>query len=138
MTDISPESPEARRHDGGLHRQLGDLGISGRVLEVLKRVAIGTYTDGFTHAGNLAYLSLVTLFPFFIVAAAIAQLFGRTGDGLHAVTAFLRTVPPGVDNPEIMYPVRSGDFVTEARLGWKEAYDSQMRASVRPLQQAAE
>ena len=47
-------------------------------------------------------------------------------------------VPPGVDDPDIMYPVRSGDFVTDARLSWREAYDGQMRASVRPLQQAAE
>ena len=29
------------------------------------------------------------------------------------------TVPPGVDDPEIMYAVRSGDFVTEAGLGWR-------------------
>ena len=48
------------------------------------------------------------------------------------------TVPPGVDNPEIMYPVRSGDFITDAGTGWKEAYDAQMRAATRPLQQAAE
>jgi len=47
-------------------------------------------------------------------------------------------VPPGVDNPEIMYPVRSGDFITDAGTGWKEAYDAQMRAATRPLQQAAE
>jgi hypothetical protein len=37
-----------------------------------------------------------------------------------------------------MYPVRSGDFVTDAKLSWREAYDRQLRASVRPLQQAAE
>jgi hypothetical protein len=37
-----------------------------------------------------------------------------------------------------MYPVRSGDFVTEARFGWREAYDREMRASVRPLKLAAE
>jgi phthalate 4,5-dioxygenase oxygenase subunit len=47
-------------------------------------------------------------------------------------------VPPGVDDPELMYAVRSGDFVTEARLGWRQAYDRQMRALVRPLQEAAE
>lgn len=64
--------------------------------EVLKRVVVGVYNDGFVHAGNLAYLSLLTLFPFFIVAAAVARLFGQTGEGLHAVEAFLRTVPPGV------------------------------------------
>jgi phthalate 4,5-dioxygenase len=48
------------------------------------------------------------------------------------------TTPPGVDDPDIMYPVRSGDFVTEARLGWREAYDREMRAAVRPLKMAAE
>jgi phenylpropionate dioxygenase-like ring-hydroxylating dioxygenase large terminal subunit len=48
------------------------------------------------------------------------------------------TVPPGVDQPEIMYPVRSGDFVTDARLDWREAYDREMTASVRPLKLAAE
>ena len=95
MTEqISPESPEARRR--GFHTRLSDLGISERVIEVAKRVAVGAYTDGFTHAGNLAYLSLVTLFPFFIVATAIARLVGRTGDGLQAVAAFLQTLPPEV------------------------------------------
>lgn len=95
MTEpISPESPEARRR--GFHKHLSDLGITDRVIEVIRRVAIGAYTDGFTHAGNLAYLSLVTLFPFFIVATAIARLVGRTGDGLQAVAAFLQTVPPEV------------------------------------------
>ncbi|HVC57557.1 MAG TPA: Rieske 2Fe-2S domain-containing protein [Stellaceae bacterium] len=48
------------------------------------------------------------------------------------------TVPPGVDDPDIMYAVRSGDFVTDAKLGWREAYDRQMQASVRPLKLAAE
>jgi phthalate 4,5-dioxygenase len=48
------------------------------------------------------------------------------------------TMPPGVDDPEIMYPVRSGDFVSEARLGWREAYDREMRTAVRPLRMAAE
>ncbi len=48
------------------------------------------------------------------------------------------TVPPGVDDPDRMYAVRSGDFVSEAGLDWRRAYDRQMQASVRPLQQAAE
>ena len=47
-------------------------------------------------------------------------------------------VPPGVDDPEKMYPVRSGDFVTEAGLEWRKAYDRQMQAAARPLQEAAE
>ena len=58
---------------------------------------------------------------------AVARAFAKTGKA-----------PPGVDNPDIMYPVRSGDFVTEAGLTWRDAYDRQMAASVRPLQQAAE
>jgi phenylpropionate dioxygenase-like ring-hydroxylating dioxygenase large terminal subunit len=49
-----------------------------------------------------------------------------------------KIVPPGVDNPDIMYSVRSGDFVTDAKLRWREAYDRQMRAADRPLQEAAE
>jgi membrane protein len=70
--------------------------VGERFFVVLKRVAVGTYTDGFTYAGNLAYLSLVTLFPFFIVSAAVARLVGRTGEGLRTLEAFLRTVPPDV------------------------------------------
>jgi hypothetical protein len=47
-------------------------------------------------------------------------------------------LPPGVDNPEIMSAVRSGDFITDAKLGWRDAYDAQMRSAVRPLKLAAE
>ena len=108
---ISPESPEARRR--GLAEHLGDLGISARVITVLKRIIVGIFTDGFTHAGNLAYLSLVTLFPFFIVTAAIARLFGHSDDTLQALEAFLRTVPPNVALV-IEQPVRD---VLEARTG---------------------
>lgn len=77
-------------------RRLAELGVTERMVEIAKRVAIGTFNDGFTYAGNLAYLSLVTLFPFFIVATALASLVGRTGTGIHALEAFLQTVPPDV------------------------------------------
>ena len=49
-----------------------------------------------------------------------------------------RTVPPGVDDPEIYTAVRSGDFVTDAKIAWRDAYDLQMRTAIRPLAQAAE
>ena len=62
----------------------------------MKRVAIGVYSDGFIHAGNLAYLSLVTVFPFVIVAAAVARLFGQTEGGMQTVIALLQTMPAGV------------------------------------------
>lgn len=96
MQSISPESPEERRKRSPGARALDRIRPGTYPFTVAKRVAIGVYSDGFIHAGNLAYLALVTLFPFFIVAAAVARLFGRTEDGLHAVNAFLRTVPPSV------------------------------------------
>lgn len=97
----SPLSPEQRRQmareaRAHFHRQIDRVRPGSHLFEVAKRVAIGTYSDGFIHAGNLAYLSLLTLFPFFIVAAAVASIFGRTQDGVAAVNAFLYTVPPGV------------------------------------------
>jgi phenylpropionate dioxygenase-like ring-hydroxylating dioxygenase large terminal subunit len=58
---------------------------------------------------------------------------------LQAAQALARgKVPPGVDDPDKMYAIRSGDFLTEAGLDWRRAYDRQMEASVRPLRQAAE
>jgi membrane protein len=64
--------------------------------EVVKRVAIGVYNDGFIHAGNLAYLSIVALFPFFIVAAAVAHILGANQDAMLTVTNVLRRLPPDV------------------------------------------
>ena len=63
---------------------------------VIKRVAVGVYNDGFIHAGNLAYLSIVALFPFFIVAAAVAHLLGQSQDAMLTVTNVLRRLPPDV------------------------------------------
>lgn len=111
LPGISPQSPEARQR--GFGERLEDLGVSQRVVVILKRVAVGTYNDGFTHAGNLAYLSLVTLFPFFIVTAAIARVFGRREDTIATLNAFLRTVPPDVANL-LAQPIRD---VLEARSG---------------------
>ena len=39
---------------------------------------------------------------------------------------------------DLVHYVRSGDFVTNAKLGWRQAYDAQMHASVRPMKLAAE
>jgi phthalate 4,5-dioxygenase oxygenase subunit len=59
---------------------------------------------------------------------------------LRAARAFDKdgTVPPGVDDPEICFEVRSGDFLADAKIGWRDAYEAQMRAAIRPLAQAAE
>ena len=63
---------------------------------MIKRVAIGVYSDGFIHAGNLAYLALVSLFPFVIVTAAMARLAGPGAEGMSAVNAVLETMPHDV------------------------------------------
>jgi hypothetical protein len=34
--------------------------------------------------------------------------------------------------------VPSGDFLADAKIAWRDAYEMQMLASIRPLQQAAE
>ena len=101
MQDISPESPEARRKK--LAKTRARFGKVRRSLkpgqypfEVMKRVGLGVYNDGFIHAGNLAYLALLTLFPFVIVAAAVARVFGQTEEGLAAVDGLLQTMPQNV------------------------------------------
>jgi len=101
LQEISPESPEARRKRLARTRaRLGNMRAKMKPgqypFEVVKRVAVGVYNDGFIHAGNLAYLALMSLFPFVIVAAAIARLFGQTEEGLAAVVGILQTMPPDV------------------------------------------
>ena len=95
MQDVSPQSPEERRRHP-IGRALDELGPGTAVYEVSKRVVVGVFKDGFIHAGNLAYLTLLTLFPFFIVTAALASLFGRGADTMRAVGSFLNTLPPVV------------------------------------------
>jgi membrane protein len=98
MTNISPESPEERRKRfAGARAAVGKhIGKGTYAFEVIKRVAVGVYNDGFIHAGNLAYLALLTLFPFVIVAAAVARLVGQQEGGMEAVIALLQTMPPSV------------------------------------------
>ena len=95
MQDVSPQSPEERRRHP-IGRALDELGPGTAIYEVSKRVVTGVFKDGFIHAGNLAYLTLLTLFPFFIVTAALASLFGRGTDTMRAVGSFLNTLPPVV------------------------------------------
>jgi hypothetical protein len=59
---------------------------------------------------------------------------------LRAARALVKdgTIPPCVDEPGIYTQVRSGDFLADAKIAWRDAYEMQMRAAVRPLQQAAE
>lgn len=119
MRDISPQSPEARRK-----RHATALAAFGPEVErklhprenalvIVKRVLNGVWSDGFIHAGNLAYLSLLALFPFLILAAAIAQLIGQSQDAQLAVFNILRQMPRGVAST-LRTPI---DQVLQARTG---------------------
>jgi len=102
VQEVSPVAPEQRRQKEKagvrevIEHRLGKLGPGTRVWEVSKRTVIGVYSDGFIHAGNLAYLTLITLFPFFILMAGLASLFGRSADTAAALSGFLTTLPKGI------------------------------------------
>ena len=102
MRDISPQSPEARRKRLASMRAAFGTEVEEKLKphltawEVVKRVAVGVYNDGFIHAGNLAYLSVLALFPFFIFAAAVAHLLGQGQDAMLTVLNVMRRLPPNV------------------------------------------
>ena len=102
MRDVSPQSPEARRKRLASMRAAFGTNVEQKLKpkitpwEVTKRVAVGVYNDGFIHAGNLAYLAILALFPFFIFAAAVAHLLGQSQDAMLTVANVLRRLPPTV------------------------------------------
>ncbi len=130
MSEQSPLSPEARAK---LAEQKGaDLACESedkwfhklktrqQLVEIIRRVSTGVYNEGFVHAGNFAYLSLLALFAFFIVAAAIAGLFGQTQSGLELINAFFQTVPPRVANA-LREPIESAMTARSGPVLWLSA-----------------
>ncbi len=113
-------SPEARRKDAlrwrsGLQERIElHAGPGSRFATVLKRVWTGAYNDGFIHAGNLAYMAILALFPFFITVAAIFSAIGEQSQRTASINAFLLAVPPIVS--KVIAPVARD--VVEARSGW--------------------
>ncbi len=102
MQDHSPLAPEERRKraasmSAAFGRDVAEkLRPHEQPWEVCKRVAVGVYNDGFIHAGNLAYLSLLALFPFFILAAALAKLLGQSESTRKTVATVLAQLPGNV------------------------------------------
>lgn len=114
----SPETPEARAKREKRVRLILRHGYSkvapgSRFFAIIKRVAVGTYFDGFIHAGNLAYMALLSLFPFFITTTAILGALGATDGGEQMIAAVLSTVPISVAET-LAEPLRQ---VVEARTG---------------------
>ena len=117
LPDLSPEArrKEALRWRAGLEeRARHNFGPGSRFLEIVKRVATGAYNDGFIHAGNLAYMAILSLFPFFILVAAFFSIVGEESQRAASINAFLLAVPPVVANA--IEPVARG--VVDARSGW--------------------
>ncbi len=99
MEALDSLTPEARAHHRArarFDRQLARVRPGSYAFEVVKRAALGVFNDGFTHAGNLAYLALMTMFPFFITAAAVLSLLGQSEQTVRTVDGFLRVLPPNV------------------------------------------
>ncbi len=115
--DLSPEARrrEALRWRAGLQERIGRaIGPGTRTAMVLRRVWIGAYYDGFIHAGNLAYMAILALFPFFITMTAVFTLLGEASQREQSVHAMLSALPPVVAS--VIEPVAR--TVTAARSGW--------------------
>ena len=95
-------------------RMLARVGPGTRAFQVIKRASIGTYNDGFIHAGNLAYLSMLAIFPFFILGAALIELVGGQENSDALVETVLVAMPPTVR--EVIAPVATNTM--GARSGW--------------------
>ena len=73
-----------------------NVGPGTRVFETIRRTAVGTWQDGFIHAGNLAYLSMLAIFPFFIIGAALFEIIGGRNRALEIVNTVIGAMPPTV------------------------------------------
>lgn len=100
-------SPEGRRRDALLW-QAGQLANpqsrsgalarlhDSRPARVFRRTWAGTWHDGVIHAGNLAYMAILALFPFFITVAAIFAAMGEASQRDASAHALLAALPPVV------------------------------------------
>lgn len=117
VLDLSPEARRRRATSvrGRIEAEiLRKAGPGTRIFMVAKRVWAGVYHDGFVHAGNFAYMSLLSLFPFFIAAAAIVSVMGEQTQREELINAVLVALPNAVAN--ILGPVARD--VVAAREGW--------------------
>lgn len=107
-------TPEERRVAARVHGVKVPRGVAAITWQVVKRTLIGTFNDGFIHAGNLAYLAMFSIFPFFILGAAIFSLVGEESERAATINAVLFALPPVVGN--VIEPVARD--VVAARSGW--------------------
>jgi membrane protein len=77
-------------------------------------VITGVWRDGFIHAGNLAYMAILAIFPFFIVVGGLFSIIGEESERAASVHTFLAAMPPVVSS--VLEPV--GRDVIVMRHGW--------------------
>lgn len=118
VPDLSPEArrKRARRLRDHYDEQVGPNGRfwHSRLFRVIARVWAGAYNDGFIHAGNFAYMSILALFPFCVTVAAVFTLVGEQAQREASVHAFLMALPPVAATA--LEPVARD--VMAARSGW--------------------
>jgi membrane protein len=122
LPDLSPEArrKSAQRRSAEwqetLDQHVGPQGRfwQSRAFRVIARVWSGAWHDGFIHAGNLAYMSILALFPFFITVGAGLSLIGEQAQRAASVKTTLMAMPPIV--ARALEPVASDVIV--ARSGW--------------------
>jgi membrane protein len=119
--EVGSLSPEARRREARRNRPVGirgrvasRVGPGTRTFEIVKRVSIGAYNDGFIHAGNLAYMAIIAIFPFFILGAAVFSLVGEESERAATINALLFALPPVVG--DVIEPVARS--VVQGKSGW--------------------
>ncbi len=118
--EVASLSPEARRKEArqrraaGIRRVASRVGPGTRSFEIVKRVFVGAYNDGFIHAGNLAYMAIIAIFPFFILGAAIFSLVGEESERAATINAMLFALPPVVG--DVIEPVARS--VVQGKSGW--------------------
>lgn len=88
--------------------------LPARTWPVTRKVLIDTFNDGFIHAGNLAYLSMLAIFPFFILGAALFDLIGGPKNAEALIFNVARAMPSSVATTIV--PV--AETVIAARSGW--------------------
>ena len=119
LPDLSPEARRKRARDRLKDAYDEHVGPEGRFwnsrpFRVIARVWTGAYHDGFIHAGNLAYMAILALFPFFVTVGAVFSLIGEQAQREASVHAFLAALPPIVSTA--LEPVAMAVIV--ARTGW--------------------
>lgn len=125
MSNQSPLSPERRARASkkamrSEARWFHRLTAGKKILEIAKRVLTGVFTVGFLHAGNFAYMSLIALFAFFIIAASVGGLLGSTDFGIEFIRSFLSTVPPNVAKA-LRAPIESAITARSGPVLWLSA-----------------